>query len=210
MTSAFSWQNSISLCPASFHIPRPNLPVTPGVSWLSTFAFQSPIMKRTSFWVLLLKGLVGLHKTIQLQFFQCYWLGHRLGSLWYWMACFGDEQRCISLTLSKMVLKMYYPFMHGCCCSVTQSRPILCYPMDCSMPGLAVHHQLPELTQILVLWVGDAIQPSHPLSPSPFAFSLSQHQGLFQWVGSLHQVAKVLELQRQHQSFQWIFRTDFL
>ena len=59
-------------------------------------------------------------------------------------------------------------------------------------------------------WVGDAIQPSHPLSPSPPTFNLSQHQGLFQWVSSLHQVAKVLELQLKHQSFQWIFRTDFL
>ena len=73
-----------SLCPASFHIPRPNLPVTPGVSWLPTFAFQSPIMKRTIFWVLVLKGLVGLHRTVQLQLLQCYSLGHRLGLLWYW------------------------------------------------------------------------------------------------------------------------------
>ena len=79
MASEFSWQNSISLCPASFHVARPNLPVTPGVSWLPTFAFQSPIMKRTSFGVLVLKGLVGLHKTVQLQFLQRYWLGHRLG-----------------------------------------------------------------------------------------------------------------------------------
>ena len=67
-----------------------------------------------------------------------------------------------------------------------------------------------EHTQTHVHWVGDAIQPSHPLSsPSP-AFSLSQYQGLFQWVSSLHQVARVLEFQLQHQSFQWIFRTDFL
>ena len=88
MTSVFSWQNSISLCPASFHIPRPNLPVSPGVSWLSTFAFQSPIMKRTSF-----LGLVGLHRTIQLQLLQCYWLGRRLGLLWYWMVCLGNKQR---------------------------------------------------------------------------------------------------------------------
>ena len=80
--------------------------------------------------------------------------------------------------------------------------------MDCSMPGFPVHHQLQELAQIHVHQVSDAIQPSHPLlSPSP-AFNLSQHQGLFQWVSSLHQVAKVLELQPQ--SFQWIFRTDFL
>ena len=82
--------------------------------------------------------------------------------------------------------------------------------MDCSMPGLPVHHQLPELTQTHVHWVGDAIQPSHPLlSASSSAFSLSQHQGLFKWVSFLHQVAKVLEFQLQHQSLQWIFRTDF-
>ena len=75
------------------------------------------------------------------------------------------------------------------------------------MPGLPVHHQLLELTQTHVYWVGDAIQPSHPLSsPSPPTFNLSQHQGLFQWVSSLHEVAKVLEFQLQHQSFQWIFR----
>ena len=71
--------------------------------------------------------------------------------------------------------------------------------------------QLPELAQIHVRWVGDAIQPSHPLlSPSPPAFNLSQHQDIFQWFSSLHQVAKVLEFQLQHQSFQWIFKTDFL
>ena len=93
--------------------------------------------------------------------------------------------------------------------SVTQSCQTLCDPMDCSTLGLPVHHQLLELTQTHVHQVGDAIQPSHPLlSPSPPTFNLSQHQGLYQWVGSLHQVAKVLEL--QHQSFQWIFMTDFL
>ena len=86
----------------------------------------------------------------------------------------------------------------------------LCDPMDCSTPGLLIHHQLPGFTQTHVRWVGDAIQPSHLLlSPSP-AFNLSQHQGLFQWVSSSHQVAKVLEFQLQHQPFQWIFRTDFL
>ena len=93
--------------------------------------------------------------------------------------------------------------------SVAQSCPILSDPMDCSTPGLPVHHQLPEFTQTHVHWVGDAIQPSHPLSsPSPPAFNLSQHQGLFQWVSSSHQVAKILKFQLQHQSFQWIFRTE--
>ena len=77
--------------------------------------------------------------------------------------------------------------------SVAQSCPTLCDPMNRSTPGLPVHHQLPEFTQAHVHWVGDAIQPSHPLSsPSPPAFSSSQHQGLFQWVSSLHQVAKGL------------------
>ena len=93
--------------------------------------------------------------------------------------------------------------------SVSWLWPTHCDPMDCSMPGFPVHHQLPKLAQTHVRWVGDAIQPSNPLlSPSPPSFNLSQHQGLFQWVSSLHQVAKVLAL--QHQSFQWIFRTDFL
>ena len=79
--------------------------------------------------------------------------------------------------------------------SVGQSCPTLYNPMDSSTPGLPVHHQLPEFTQTHVHWVGDAIQPSYPLSsPSP-AFSLSQHQDLFRWVSSLHQVAKVLEFQ---------------
>ena len=83
--------------------------------------------------------------------------------------------------------------------------------MHCCMPGLPVHHQLPELAQTHVHRVGDAIQPSHPLlSPFPPAFNLSQHQDLFQWVSSSHQVAKLLELQLQHQAFQWIFRTDSL
>ena len=93
--------------------------------------------------------------------------------------------------------------------SVTQSCPTLCDPMDCSTSGFLVHHQHPELTQTHVHQVSDAIQPSHPLSsPCPPVFNLSQHQGLFRWVSSSHQVAKVLEFQLQ--SFQWIFRTEFL
>ena len=86
--------------------------------------------------------------------------------------------------------------------SFVQSCPTLCNPMNHSTPGFPVHHQLPESTQTHVHWVSDAIQPSHPLSsPSPPAPNPSQHQGLFQWVSSLHQVAKVLEFQLQHQSF---------
>ena len=95
--------------------------------------------------------------------------------------------------------------------SVTQSCPTLWDLMNHSTPGLPVHHQLPEFTQTHVHWVGDTIQPSHPLSsPSPPAPKPSQHQGLFQWVNSSHEVAKTLEFQLQHQSFQWTPRTDLL
>ena len=95
--------------------------------------------------------------------------------------------------------------------SVARSCLTLCDPMDCSTPGLPVHHKLLDFIQTHVHWVHDAFQSSHPLSsPSPPAFNLSQHQGLFQWVNSSHQVAKVLKFQLQHQSFQWIFlRTNF-
>ena len=89
---------------------------------------------------------------------------------------------------------------------VAQPYLTLCGLMKCSLPGFPVHHQFRDLTQTHVHCIGNAIQPSHPLSsPSP-TFSLSQYQGLFQWVSSWHQVAKVLEFQLQHQSFQWIFR----
>ena len=86
----------------------------------------------------------------------------------------------------------------------------LCDPIYCGMPGLPVHHQLEEFAQTHIHWAGDVIQPSHPLSSSSPVLNFSQHQGLFQWVSSLHQVAKVLEFQLQHQSFQWTPRTDLL
>ena len=90
--------------------------------------------------------------------------------------------------------------------SVTQSCPTLCDPMNHSTPGLPVHHQLPEFTQTRVHWVSDALQPFHPLlSPSS-----SQHQDLLKWISSSHQMAKVLEFQLQHQSYQWTPRTDLL
>ena len=119
------------------------------------------------------------------------------------------KNRDITLpTKVHLVKAMVFPVQFS---SVAQSCLTLCDPMNCSTPGFPVHHQLPEFTQTHVHWVGDAIQPSHPLlSLPPPAFSLSQHQDLFKWVSFSHQVAKVLEFQLQHQSFQWIFRTDFL
>ena len=95
--------------------------------------------------------------------------------------------------------------------SVVQLCPTFCDPMSHSTPGLPVHHKLPEFTQTHAHRVSDAIQPSHPLlSPSPPAPNPSQHQGLFQWVNTSHEVAKDLEFQLQHQSFQWSPRTYLL
>ena len=95
--------------------------------------------------------------------------------------------------------------------SVFQLCSTLSSPMNSSMPDFPVYHQLSEFTQTHIHWVSDAIPASHPLlSPSPPTFSLSQHLGLFKWVSSSHQVANILEFQLQYQSFQWIFRTDFL
>ena len=94
--------------------------------------------------------------------------------------------------------------------SVTQLCPTLWDTLNCSKPDFPVHRQHPEIAQTHVHSFGDAIQPSHPLSsPSPPAFNLSQHQGLFQWVSSSHQVAKGLEFQLQHRSFQWIYKIHF-
>ena len=116
----------------------------------------------------------------------------------------------IWINVEKVSDKIQHPFMI-CCCSVTKLCSTVSDPVNCSSPGFPVLYYLPEFEQTHVCWVSDAIHPFHPLSsPSPPALNLSQHQGLFQWIGSSHQVAKVLELQLQHQSFQWIFRIDFL
>ena len=92
--------------------------------------------------------------------------------------------------------------IHCCCCSVTQSCPTLCDPMDGSTPGLPVPHHLPEFAQVHLHCIGDAVQPSHPLMPSSHStLNLSQHQGLFCWVNSLYQMTKILEFQFQHPVF---------
>ena len=119
----------------------------------------------------------------------------------------------VVIVINVKALPMLLSNIAICCCFcflVTQSFLTLCDPRDCSTPGFPVLHCLSELAQIHVHWVGDVIQPCHPLS-SPFpGFNLSQHQGLLKWVSSSHQVAEVLEFQLQHESFQWVFRTDLL
>ena len=118
--------------------------------------------------------------------------------------CSHEIKRC--LLLARTVMTNLVQFS-----SVAQICLTLCDPMNCSMTGFPVHHQLPEFTQIHVHWVGDAVQPSHPLSPpSPPALNRSQHQGLFKWLSPSHQVAKVLDFQLQHQFFQRTPRTDLL
>ena len=114
--------------------------------------------------------------------------------------------------ISKWVLKsMNYTGNSVQFSSVAHLCLTLCNPMNWSTPCLPVHHQLLEPTKTHVHQVTDAIQLSHPLSsPSPPAFTLSQHQGLFQWISYSRHVAKILEFQYQHQSFQWIFRIDYI
>ena len=131
--------------------------------------------------------------------------GRGLGGGWLHVCGWPEPLHCSSETITTLLAG------HQSVGSVAQSCPTLCNPMNLSTPGLPVHHQLPEFTQTHVHRVSDAIQPFHPLSsPSPPAPNLSQHQGLFQWVNSLHEVAKVLEFQLQHQSFQWTLRTNLL
>ena len=121
------------------------------------------------------------------------------------MRIYRVNNRAILFTDSFIQILKRYQFS-----SVTQCLT-LCDPMNHSTAGLPVHHQLPEFTQTHVHRVGDTIQSSHPLSsPSPLAPNPSQHQGLFQWINSSHEVAKVLEFQLQHQSFQWTPRTGLL
>ena len=117
---------------------------------------------------------------------------------------------CQKLSFYQESKQSYVLRSSSCCFSVAHLCPTLCDPMDCSTPGFPVHHLL-ELAQTHVHWVSDAIQPSLLLlSLSTPAINLSQHQGLFYWDGSSHQVAKVLEMQFQHQSFLRIFMIDFL
>ena len=111
----------------------------------------------------------------------------------------------VYIIIPKSVVHIY----NGIFSSVHSLSLTLCDPMKRSTPGLPVHHQHPESTQTYVHRVSDAIQPSHPSSsPSPLPLNLSKHQGLFKWVSSSHEVAKVLEFQLQHQSYQWTPRTD--
>ena len=118
--------------------------------------------------------------------------------------CFKTEV-CTSLSLIEAIIDPLH-----FCCSVAKLCLTLRDSMNCSTPGFPVPHHLPEFAQVHVPCIGDAIQSSHPLTPSSSAFNLSLHQGLFQWVSHLHQVTKILELQLQHQCFPWVFRVKFL
>ena len=151
-------------------------------------------------------------------------MGQGLGSLQWTSqqsACPWDTEGCLKFfrrvvggkrqSAKRWTRKRLASVFVSLCCSVAQSCPTLCDPADCSTPGFPVLHQLPEFAQIHVLGVDSAIQSSHPRSqPSPPALNLFQHQSLFQWVNSSHQVADILDLQLRYQSFPCIFRVDFL
>ena len=143
MTSVFSWQSYLSLCPASFCTPRPNFPVTPCISWFPPFDFQSSIMKRVSFLGVSLEHFVDLHRAIQLQFLQHYWSGHRLGLPWYWMVCLGSEQRSF------------------CRCWDCIQYSILDFSIDYDGYSISSKGFLPTVVDIMVIWV----KSTHP---SPF------------------------------------------
>ena len=127
----------------------------------------------------------------------------------YWSGLYFLPQGISSIQVLDLNLLHCRWILYRGCFSVAQC-PNLCKRMDCSTPGLPVPNHLLEFAQVHVPWISGAFHLSCPLLLSSlFAFTLSQHQGLFQWVGSSYQVAKLLELQLQFQSFQWIFRVDF-
>ena len=139
------------------------------------------------------------------------WKGKRGRIVWWKVPKAGGEPSLPPSTPCLVFQNRVECVTRDCHCSVTQSCLTLCDPMDCSTPGFPVLHYLLEFAETQVHWVSDAIQPSHPLSPSsPPALNLSQHQGFFQWISSSYQVSKVLEYQLQHRFLQWIFRVDFL
>ena len=130
------------------------------------------------------------------------------------LCCWRNDEKGLDFSFLTLHMRVYSVSPPGGCSavhfsSVAQSCPTLCDPMNRSMPVLPVHHQLPEFTQTHAHRVGWC-HPAISSSVVPFSFNPSQHQGLFQWVNSLHEVAKVLEFQLQHQSFQWTPRTDLL
>ena len=156
--------------------------------------------KNTSFWVFLQVHSV-LNYSPELKLKSFHFQGNHN---WAWK----KSCRLVAIPCNSNLKSFAYEYL---CRSVPRSCPTLCDPTDCSTPGLPVLYHLPEFAQTHVHWVGDAIQPSHPLFfPSPPAFNRSQYQGLICFTGSSHQVAEVLEhqLQLQLQSFQWIFRVD--
>ena len=126
---------TVSLWPLLFYTLRPNLSVTPGSSWLPTFSFQSPMMKRIPFrGVLALEGFVGLHRTVHLHLLQHYWLGHRFGFLWYWMFCLGNRDHSLIFdTASKYCISDSFVDYDGY--SISSKR------------------LLPTVTDIMVIWV---------------------------------------------------------
>ena len=155
------------------------------------------------------KGFHRKEKTSKKIFFLFFFLVYLYEMIDVSSTCCGNHFTiCVNQAIMPHALNVHSE-VHQFSSVQSLSRVWLCDPMNRSTPGLPVHHQLPESTQTHVHWVSDTIQPSL-LSLSAPALNLSQHQGLFKWVSSSHQMAQVLEFQLQHQSFQWTPRTDLL
>ena len=166
-------------------------------TWVRSLGWEDTLEKRKVFWLGECHGLYSPWGRKELDTTE--WLSlHKIN----WHGLYFPQVPYICLDFKVFELT---------CCSVAHLCSTLCDPMACSMLGFPVLHHLLDLAQIHVHWVSDVIQPSLPLSsPSPPAPNPSQHQSLFQWVNSSHEVAKGLEFQLQHQSFQWTPRTDLL
>ena len=156
--------------------------------------------------------------TIYMKWYNIIW-NYSIVSYKYMFKCLQHKQNTVQFSSSYIwfifMIDIHQTTLQSCFKILVQvssvAQSYLCDLMNLSTPGLPVHYQLPESTQTHVHWDGNAIQPSHLLSsPLPPAFNLSQHQGLYKWVCSSHEMAKVLEFQLQHQFFQWTSRTDLL
>ena len=196
--SSFLFSQIISIYPSTFSLSSDRITHSPTWEKVRDFRYQGLNCKNSE------RGLSHVVISISCYFWWWWWWCFQSWMSWIWISA---PKRNSYLTLSTSISR-FNQFQFS---SIAQSCLTLCNPINHGMPGLPVHYQLPEFTQTHVHWVSNAIQPSHPLSsPSPPALNLSQHQGLYKWVSSLHQVPKVLEFQLQHQSFQWTCRTDLL
>ena len=160
----YSLDKTVSLCPASFCTPRSNLPVTPGVSWPPTFSFQFPVMKKTSFFVVVILGnLLGLYTNVQLQLPWHQWLWHRLGLLWSWMVCLEDEVKS-SCHFSQNIKGTFWPFKKN-----HMKRCQYCWILEMQIETTATYRLTPFRVAILRISTNlcEGVEKRECSSPNP-------------------------------------------